>query len=163
MSKFTRHALFILMAAGTFALTLTAQTSNQAKLVGKWKLDIAKSSVQRELPSLKGSTLIVSQATASSFKYRVTDEFIDGRRRVMGFDGAIDGRPYVYKGAPRGTQLSYIENNGILEGTVVFPDGTVYHDTLTLSPDGNMISSQTNASLPSGRAQSWTEVWNRVK
>ena len=35
MSKFTRHALFILMAAGTFALTLTAQTSNQAKLVGK--------------------------------------------------------------------------------------------------------------------------------
>jgi hypothetical protein len=124
MSKFIRHAFF-LSVAGALLLTLSAQTTGQAKLVGKWKLDTAKSHFQNaNVPPIKEATLIVSQATASVFKWTLTTTYMNGSRDVMGFDGAIDGRPYLCKGAQRGIQASYIDNNGILEGTVAYPGGS---------------------------------------
>jgi hypothetical protein len=162
MSKFIRHA-FSLSVAGALLLTLSAQTTGQAKLVGKWKLDTAKSHFQNaNVPPIKEATLIVSQATASAFKWTLTTTYMNGSRDVMGFDGAIDGKPYVCKSAQRGIQAPYIDNNGILEGTVAYPGGSTIHESTTVSPDGNMMTAQSTATFPSGSA-SWTEVWERVQ
>jgi len=79
----------------------------------------------------------------------------------MGFDGTVDGKPYVYKGAQRGTQLSFVDNNGILEATATYPGGETMHQTSTVSPDGNTMTAQCSLSSPAATA-SWTEVWERV-
>jgi hypothetical protein len=162
MNRSKRYGLWMLSAAA-FLLTLNAQTSNAVKLVGKWKLNTAKSQYQGPPPPSEG-TLVVSQATASHFKWKATFGFTgNGRTRWddYGFDGALDGRPYEYKGAPRGTHLSYVDIDGVLEGTSTSPDGTTQHETITVSADGNTMTSQSKLSFPKGTA-SWTEVWERV-
>src|SRR5208282_6626836 len=99
MNRFTRYGLWVLSAA-IFLLTLKAQTASEAKLVGKWKLNTAKSQY-RGAPRPNEATMVISQATASHFKWQVSTAFAEGGRSVwsdMGFDGAIDGQPYEYKG-----------------------------------------------------------------
>ena len=97
MNRFTRCGLWVLSPA-VLLLMLNAQTLSEAKLVGKWKLNTAKSQFQG-IPRPNAATLVISEATASHLKWQATTTFSDGGRSVMGFDGAVDGKPYVYKGA----------------------------------------------------------------
>jgi hypothetical protein len=65
------------------------------------------------------------------------------------------------KGAQRGTQLSFVDNNGVLEGTATYPGGSTMHETTTISADGNTITSPSKANFLKGTF-SWIEVWERV-
>jgi hypothetical protein len=153
-----RYGLWMLSAA--FLLTLNAQTENEAKLVGKWKLNTAKSQYPG-MPLPSEATLVVSQATASHFKWHATFVTEQGRAIDNSFNGAIDGQPHEYKGPQRGAHLSFVDNNGVLEGTATYPDGTIEHETITVSADGNTMTSHSEFSLPAG-SKSWTEIWERV-
>ena len=155
-----RYGLWTLSTA-IFLLTLNAQTASwEDKLVGKWKMNIAKSQFQG-MPRPIESATTISQATASRFKWQVITTFPGGKTSFMGFDGAIDGKPYDYQGA-RGAKLSFVDNNGVLEGTATYPGGMTMHETITLSQDGNTMISESKLTSPTATA-SWTEVWERVQ
>jgi hypothetical protein len=148
------------LSTAIFLLTLNAQTANwEDKLVGKWKLNIAKSQFQN-MPRPIESAMTISQATASRFKWQVVTTFSGGKTSFMGFDGAIDGKPHDYQGA-QDAKLSFVDNNGVLEGTATYPGGMTMHVTTSISQDSNTISSESNLTFPKGTA-SWTEVWERV-
>ena len=163
MNRCTPYALLALGSA-MFLLTLNAQTASGANLVGKWKLNTAKSQYQGA-PRPSEATMVISQAAASHFKFRVTTAYTAGGEThwtEMSFDGAIDGRSYSFKtSSGRGSQLSFVDNNGILEGTAEYPGGETIHETNTVSSDGNTMISQSTLSGPKGPA-SWTEVWERI-
>ncbi len=159
MNRFMRYGLWMLSAAA-FLLTLNAQTANEAKLVGKWKLNTAKSQYQG-MPRPSDATLVVSQASASHFKWHATFVTERGRAIDNSFDGAIDGQPHEYKGPQRGAHLSFVGVGGVLEGTATYPNGSTEHETISVSADGNTLTSQSEMSVPTGTA-SWTEVWERV-
>jgi hypothetical protein len=140
---------------------LNAQpTGWQDKLVGKWKMNIAKSQFQG-MPQPIESVMTISQATASRFKWKVATTFSGGKTSLMGFDGAIDGKPHDYQGA-QDAKLSFVDNNGVLEGTATYPGQMTMHETITLSEDSNTLSSESNLTSPTATA-SWTEVWERVQ
>jgi hypothetical protein len=162
LNKFIQYLRWALIAAA-FVVTLAAQTPGEDKLVGKWKLNISKSQYQG-VPRPSEASLVISAASPSHFKFQVTTAFTDGGKTVwsdMGFDGAIDGQPYEYRGAQRGTVLSFVDHNGVIEGTAKYPSGTTMHETITISADGNTMTSPSSMNLPKGTA-SWTEVWERV-
>lgn len=161
-NKFRRYRLFTLVAA-VLILRLNAQTPSAATLEGKWKLNTSKSDYQGA-PRPSEASMVISAANASHFKFQVTAAFTGGGKTVwqdMGFDGAIDGKAYEYKGAQRGTTLSFVDHNGALEGTAQYPSGMILHETISLSADGNTITSPSTLNFSKGTA-SWTEVWERV-
>ena len=170
MNRFVRHGLGVLSLVA-FVLSLNAQTATESKLVGRWKQNIAKSQYQ-VAPGPIEATMVISEATVLHFKWKSTGAYMENGRKVWhdeGFDGAIDGRPYQYKGVRRGTQMSFVDNNGILEGTTKFPgnvkspDGMILHDTIAVSADGNTMISQSVLTLANGKGiDSWTEVWERA-
>ena len=170
MNRFVRYGSRVLSVV-VLVFTLNAQTTNEAKLVGKWKLNIAKSQSQGA-PRPVEATLVISEASASHFKWHLTEAFANhDRGRIVwkdsSFDGAIDGQPYEYKGAGRGSRMSFVDNNGILEGTVKYqetakhPDGMVENETIAVSADGNTMTAQSTLTSPEG-TESWNEVWERV-
>jgi len=159
MKRLARYSFWVLSSA-ILLLPLNAQTDTQSKLVGKWTLNTAKWKSEGAVPRPKQATLVISQATSVHFKWELKTTFSNGGRSVMGFDGAIDGKSYVYKGAERGTRLAFVENNGILEGTATSPNGGTVRQTVTLSPDGNTMTAQCSSNFPPATA-SWTEVWER--
>jgi hypothetical protein len=140
---------------------LNAQTSRwEDNLVGKWKMNIAKSRFQG-MPQPIEAEMTISQATAARFKWKVATTFPGGKTSLMGFDGAVDGKPHDYQGA-QGAKLAFVDNNGVLEGTATYPGQMTMHETTTLSQDGNTIISESTLTSPSATA-SWTEVWERVQ
>jgi hypothetical protein len=150
-----------MLSTAIFLLTLNAQTASwEDKLVGKWKMNIAKSQFQSR-PQPIESAMTISQATVSRFKWQLITTFPGGKTSVMGFDGAIDGKPHDYQGT-QGAKLSFVDNNGVLEGTATYPGGMTMHETITVSQDSNTITSESNLTFPKGTA-SWTEVWERVQ
>jgi hypothetical protein len=160
INRIVRYGLWMLCTAISL-LTLNAQTASwEDKLVGKWKMNIAKSQFQ-STPQPIESAMTISQATVSRFKWQVITTFPGGKTSVMGFDGAIDGKPHDYQGT-QGAKLSFVDNNGVLEGTATYPGGMTMHETITVSQDSNTITSESNLTFPKGTA-SWTEVWERVQ
>jgi hypothetical protein len=160
INRLVRYGLWTL-STSIFLLTLNAQTASwEDRLVGKWKMNIAKSQFQ-SMPRPIESAMTISQATASRFKLQVVSTFPGGKTSFMGFDGAIDGKPHDYQGT-QGAKLSFVDNNGVLEGTATYPGGMTMHETITISQDSNTISSESNLAFPKGTA-SWTEVWERVQ
>ncbi len=170
VNRFVRYGLWVLSAV-VLVLTLNAQTANEAKLVGKWKMNIAKSQFQ-DAPRPVEATLVISEASASHFRWHLTEAFAKGDRgqivlKDSSFDGAIDGQPYEYKGAGRGSRISFVDNNGILEGTVKYqetakhPDGMIEHEIIAVSADGNTMTAQSTLTSSDG-TKSWKEVWERV-
>lgn len=85
--------------------------------------------------------------------------FPGGKTSFTSFDGAIDGKPRDYQGT-QGAKLSFVDTNGVLEGTTTYPGGMTMHETITISQDNNTITSESNLTFPKGA--SWTEVWERV-
>jgi hypothetical protein len=161
-NRFVRYGLCILGAA-VLIFRLHAQTPGGATLEGKWKLNTSKSQYQGAPRPTEGS-MAISAATASHFKFQVTGAFTSGGKTVwqeMSFDGAIDGKPYEYKGAQRGTTLSFVDHDGVLEGTAQYPSGMMMHETISLSADGNTITSPSTLNSSKGTT-AWTEVWERV-
>lgn len=162
ISRFTRYGLWALITAG-FALTLNAQTVSEAKLVGKWKLNLAQSHYQGVSRPTEG-TLLISEATESHFKWHCSTVFLSKKgERVWqdnSFDGAFDGQPYKLKGDTPGVQWSYVNDNGVLQGTFKSSDRTG-HETITVSPDGTTMTSQSSMILPKGGTAYWIEVWER--
>jgi hypothetical protein len=154
-----RFGLTVLSAV-LFLVTLSAQAADWAILVGKWKLNTAKSQFNNVPPRPKVAVMVISEATASHFKWQATFTSSNGDRSVMGFDGAIDGKPYVYKGAEHGARLAFVENNAVLEGVATYSGGGTIHQAITVSPDGNTMTAQCSLSFPSETA-SWVEVWER--
>lgn len=160
INRLVRYGLLTLSTA-SFLLTLNAQTPNwEDKLVGKWKMNIAKSQFQ-SMPQPIESLMTISQATVSRFKWQMITTFPGGKTSFMGFDGAVDGKPHDYQGT-QGAKLSFVDNKGVLEGTANYPGGMTMHETITISQDSNTITSESNLTLPKGTA-SWTEVWERVQ
>jgi len=160
INRLVRYGLWTLSTA-IFLLTLSAQTANwEDELVGKWKMNIAKSQFQG-MPRPIESAMTISQATASRFKWQVITTFPGGKTSFMGFDGAIDGKPHDYQGT-QGAKLSFVDNNGVLEGTATYPGGMTMHEIVTISQDSNTITSESNLTFPTGTGSS-TEVWERVQ
>jgi hypothetical protein len=155
---------FSLLSVATFLLTLNAQTISEWNLVGKWKLDVARSTESQGLRHPTEASFDVSQATASHFKWESMAKYsIKGRGvwRVRGFDGAIDGKLYDCKDTKQCRQMSFVENNGTLQGTTIYADGETEYQTITVSPDGSTMTAQCSVETPKGK-ESWTEVWERV-
>jgi hypothetical protein len=153
---------FSVLSVTTFLLTLSAQTATESNFLGKWKLNTAKSRYQG-VPTPDEARLVVSKATPAHFKWHLAIAYVERGRTVWrdyGFDGSINGKPYDYQGAVPGTKLSYVDNNGSLVGTSTYPNGEIQHDTITVSSDGNTMTSQSTYSS-GGSTLSWTEVWER--
>jgi hypothetical protein len=151
------------LVVAVLILKLNAQTPGASTLEGKWKLNTSKSQYQGA-PRPTEASMVISVATASHFKFQLTGAFTGGGKTVwqeMGFDGAIDGKPYEYKGAQRGTTLSFVGHDGVLEGTAQYSGGMMMHEIISLSADGNTITSPSTLSSSKGTV-SWTEVWGRV-
>jgi hypothetical protein len=154
----------LLLSVTALLCTLIAQTESDLRLLGKWKLNTAKSQYQNAPFSPVKAVLVISAATLSHFKWKVTIAYdrLGNNVRDYIYDGAIDGKPYDYRGFPAGTKLSYTENKGTLEGTATFLDGGTQHETITVSSDGDMMTAQCIGSSPVHGTGSWTEVWERV-
>ncbi len=80
MNRVPRYGLWMLSTV-VFALTLNAQTSDETKLVGKWKLNIAKSQYQTA-PGPIEAMMVISDATASHFKWKVTSAQVENGRKA---------------------------------------------------------------------------------
>jgi hypothetical protein len=161
MLRLTRCRLSVLSVT-TFLLTLSAQTGTESNFLGKWKLNTAKSQY-KGVPTPDEARLVVSKATDARFKWHLAIAYVEKGRSVWkdyGFDGPIDGKPHDYQGAVPGTKLSYVDDNGSLVGTSTYPNGEIQHDTITVSVDGNTMTSQSTYSS-GGNTLSWTEVWER--
>ena len=160
IQRLLRYGLSALSAT-FFLFPLNAQTANwEDNLVGKWKMNLAKSQFQG-VPRPIESEMTISEATMSRFKWKVITTAPGGKTSVMGFDGAINGKRYDYQGT-RGAKLSFVDNNGVLEGTATYPRGMTMHEAITISQDSNTITAESNLTYPNGTA-SWSEVWDRVQ
>jgi hypothetical protein len=107
---------------------------------------------------------VISAASPSHLKFQTTGRYLKGGQATWkdtAFDGAIDGKFYEYKAGERSMKVAYVDKEGTLEGTAKYADGTVGHESISISEDGNTMTSISSVSLPKGTA-SWTEVWERV-
>lgn len=159
-----RNALLILGVTALF-LPLNAQTLDTSTLVGKWKLS-SQSQFQGRLPQPADGTLVISEATPAHFKWRISVVYMKNGTGVSydsAFDGDMSGKPYDYQcpGQRQRAKVSYVENGSSLEGNMVYANGDMQHEVLTLSADGNTITSQCTFSSSTTK-KSWTEVWKRV-
>jgi hypothetical protein len=163
MTTLTRYG-FCVLGIAVLVVTLNAQSDFEAKLVGKWKLDTARSRYEG-LPRPTEAKLVISAASPSRLKFQTTGRYVKGGQATWkdtAFDGAIDGKFYDYKAGERSAmRMAYVDKGGTLEGTAKYPDGTVGHESISISEDGNTMTSISSVSLPKGAA-SWTEVWDRV-
>jgi hypothetical protein len=160
---FVRYGLAIL-TMGFFLFTLNAQTANETTLVGKWKLNTDKSHYKGPHKPIYQATMVISEATASHFKWQKSWGVVVESGRVLWeddrYDGAIDGKPHDLRVAGERYKLSFDDRNGVLEGTETSPQTSTHH-RITVSEDGNTITWDSSSTYPGGTA-SGTSIWERV-
>jgi hypothetical protein len=141
----------------------TGLAQGKHSMVGTWKLDIARSDFgSGPAPKSEVGTTLKDTPQMLSFRMRGVDD--QGEPFVYSWKGPEDGsmHPGLLNGKPSG-QVSFTREQ---DGTVVqhglHADGSTFEARISISPDGNTMTSEDVSKSKDGREERDTQVLHRV-
>ncbi len=143
-----------------------AQTNPaQASPVGRWQLDLAKSSFGSD-PAPKAVTLTILTYTPKLTSWTVDVVGPKGESMSYAWSGPLDGSMQPVKdskGQVLGQEsLAQDKDGALLRRGTGWPDGSSFDARATLSADGNTINDVVTAKTKDGKASKMTMVYTRA-
>ena len=149
-----------IMIGVTLALSAGTAGARPPALTGDWRLNEAQSEL---LPGdAPPAELIMSIAKddEAAFRWTVRVKMADGAAGTIGFDGAIDGKPYPIKGRPGSTSAFSWAPNGSLK-RVDESAGGIVTEICAFSADMRTMNCEARQTDTKGRVATYIEVFDR--
>lgn len=134
-AKFAAVLIPILLLAVIFPGVARTQATKQGPMLGKWKLNLAKSDFG-ENPKPQSMIVTVESDTPELIKFSVQMTAPTGMAFSYSYQGAADGKDYPATGTS--STYAYTEQDGVVTETEKDSDGTVIKGTFALSPNGKI-------------------------
>jgi hypothetical protein len=131
----TLKSLFVVLTLALLPTIAIAQTSSPGPMVGKWKLNVAKSDFGGG-SKLQGMVVEVTSDTPEAIVFNVTETAESGMMFTYKYKGAADGKDYPAEGTS--TLYAYTEEGGVVTETQKDTDGTITKGTFALSANGKV-------------------------
>jgi hypothetical protein len=126
-----------------------AENSSGQSAVGKWKLDLAKSSFSNNPPTFE--QLVVFTDDVNAVKWFMTGTEGHGATYTSSYDGPVDGKDHPMKSSETKTMIAYTRTGGGLHWVAKDKDGVVIETaTRFISPDGKTMTIKGTGKYPNG-------------
>ena len=136
---------------------------DKPSMAGNWKLDIAQSDLGSD-PVPKSQTFTVLKDTPQMFSGRVHGVDDKGKPFVYSWRGPEDGsmHPGLMNGKPYNRAGLTREQDGTLAQHSEDTDGSTFEARISMSPDGNTLTSEGNSKSKDGKEARNKQVYHRV-
>lgn len=148
------------LALAAFPRASAAQTPSS--WFGAWSLNVTRSTYDPGPPPYKRATYTIEPWDSDGMK--VTYEMVHPRGGVTHLEwmGRIDGKDYQLQGIDAHVTYAYRQvSPGVYETIVKMGGRIAAQSTVTVSPDGNTMTTTTNGVDSSGRAVTTTTVYQK--
>ncbi|MGC2108358.1 MAG: hypothetical protein WA655_02505 [Candidatus Korobacteraceae bacterium] len=126
-----------------------AENSTGPSAVGKWRLDLAKSSFSNNPPTFE--QLVVFTDDVNAVKWMMTGSEGHGVTYTSSYDGPVDGKDHPMKSSESKTMIAYTRTGGGLHWIAKNSDGAVIETaTRSISPDGKTMTIKGTGKYPNG-------------
>ena len=156
----TLKSLFVVLTLALLPAIAIAQTSSSGPMVGKWKLNLAKSDFG-EGSKPQGMLVEVTSDTPEAVVFNVTETAENGMMFTYKFKGPADGKEHPAEGTS--TLYAYTEEGGVVTETQKDTDGTITKGTFALSPNGKVGTWTYTITDPQGAVTHTKLVYDRVQ
>ena len=120
--------------------------------VGKWRLDVAKSTFSNNPPTFE--KLVVAVDDVDAAKWFMVGTEGHGVTYSSSYDGPIDGEFHPMKSSESKTTIAYTRTGGGLHWVAKGKDGAVIETaTRSISPDGKTMTIKGTGNYPNGEVK----------
>ena len=151
--------LLVLSALSAFArVDATPQSA-----VGKWKLDVSRSSYQN-MPAPKFEQLVIITDEPKAIKWNMNGAGSDGKSYMFSYDGPVDGKDHALMSGTGAGSVAYTRPAaGGLQWTMKDKAGAVTENASAhISPNGRTLTVKGTTQGPNGKG-AFTSVFLRVE
>ena len=156
----TLKSLLVVLTLALLPAIAIAQTSSSGPMVGKWKLNLAKSDFG-EGSKPQGMLVEVTSDTPEAVAFNVTETAENGMMFTYKFKGPADGKEHPAEGIS--TLYAYTEEGGVVTETQKDTDGTITKGTFALSANGKIGTWTYTITDPQGAVTHTKQVYDRVQ
>jgi hypothetical protein len=153
-------SLFVVLTLALLSAIAIAQTSTPGPMVGKWKLNVAKSDFG-DGSKLQAMLVEVTSDTPDAVIFSVQETADSGMMFTYKFKGPADGKNHPAEGTS--TLYAYTEDGGVVTETQTDTDGTITKGTFALSPNGKVGTWTYTITDPQGAVTHSKLVYDRVQ